>query len=308
MNWDNDISYRKVEAVDIDRCGQMVCMLVHHDTPARLNGEYVLILGPSLVCLNGHESISIQHGELEIIQFTIQFLCRSASEEMMRQENFWELASRHNLFYLSPFLNKDDYENGIIYLNPHLYRFLRFQFSNAQKACEDKNNGRWSCNTRSYLTEILVPFEKQKLEGLDPFLLKKDGIPYQLVEYVRSHYNEPINANELAKMFKENRSTVFTLFKGETGYALTDYIARYRMFIAKHILAFTEVPVAEIAERVGYLEPSYFSRVFKKHLGCTPEDFRRQALAARKAELNKKQPSPGTAIPEDGCTPSTHKG
>ena len=189
MNWDNDISYRKVEAIDIDRCGQMVCMMVHHDTPARLNGEDILILGPSLVCLNGHESIRIDHGELEIIQFTIEFLCRSASEELMRQDNFWELAAKHNLFYLSPFLNKEDYENGVIYLNPHIYRFLCYQFRNAQKASEDKSNGRWSCNTRSYLTEILMPFEKQKLEGLDPFLLKKDGIPYQLVEYVRSHYN-----------------------------------------------------------------------------------------------------------------------
>ena len=160
--------------------------------------------------------------------------------------------------------------------------------------------------TRIFLTEILVPFEKQKLEGLDPFLLKKDGIPYQLVEYVRSHYNEPINANGLAKMFNESRANVITLFKWETGYTLTDYIARYRMFIAKHILAFTEVPVAEIAERVGYLEPGYFSRVFKKHLGHTPEDFRRRALAARKAELNKKTPPPVAAGESD--SPSTREG
>ena len=63
----------------------------------------------------------------------------------------------------------------------------------------------------------------------------------------------------------------------------------------------------EIAERVGYDDPGYFSKVFKKHIGHTPEEFRKQAVEARKAELNKKQPSPGTAMPEDGCT-HQHKG
>lgn len=307
MGWENDITYEKATELHIDKCGRMVFILVHTDTKVVLNGENRLILGPSLVCMNGYESIDIEHGDLEIITFTIQFLCRSVNEELMRRDDFWELASQHNLFFLSPFLNSGDYKDGVIYLNPYIYSFICEQLIGAQNAYSDKSDGRWSCKTRAFLMEILVQFEKEKLEGIDQCKLKKGGLSWQIITYIRSHYNKRIDPSKLAEEFGQNRSVIFSIFKIETGYTLTEYIARYRVFVAKHILAFTEITVGEIAERVGYENQSSFTRVFKTQIGISPEEFRRTAVEARKANLNKKQPSPGTAMPEDGCT-HQHKG
>ena len=49
---------------------------------------------------------------------------------------------------------------------------------------------------------------------------------------------------------------------------------KMRMNLSKLMLADTELQVAEIAERVGYLEPNYFAKVFKKHTGVTPSQYR----------------------------------
>lgn len=50
------------------------------------------------------------------------------------------------------------------------------------------------------------------------------------------------------------------------------------MDLAKDMLATPDKSIGEIADFLGYQYPQYFSRAFKKAVGCTPNDYRRQAL------------------------------
>ena len=43
---------------------------------------------------------------------------------------------------------------------------------------------------------------------------------------------------------------------------------------AEELLRQTDIPVREIAPRVGYTDANYFTKVFKRHCGCTPTDYR----------------------------------
>lgn len=68
------------------------------------------------------------------------------------------------------------------------------------------------------------------------------------------------------------------LIKKETGRTAQDYIQRKTMDVAKDRLADHSIPIGEIAYYLGYQYPQYFSRAFKKVVGCTPMEYRRRLL------------------------------
>ena len=77
-----------------------------------------------------------------------------------------------------------------------------------------------------------------------------------------------------------NKSTLSTcyfsrLFKQVKGWSFTEYLTHVRMEEARKLLVNTSYSVAEIAMRVGFRDARYFSQVFKKHVGKTPELYRR---------------------------------
>lgn len=66
------------------------------------------------------------------------------------------------------------------------------------------------------------------------------------------------------------------LFKQVEGVNLTDYVTHVRMDKAKELLLSSNLKTYEIANRVGYQDEKYFSRLFKKRIGMTPTEFRQQ--------------------------------
>ena len=65
-----------------------------------------------------------------------------------------------------------------------------------------------------------------------------------------------------------------TLVKRETGMSFIAYVTVVRMEKAAELLRGTEDKTYRIAEQTGYLDPNYFSYVFKKHFGVSPTKFR----------------------------------
>jgi len=57
--------------------------------------------------------------------------------------------------------------------------------------------------------------------------------------------------------------------------SLTDVIAEVRMNKAKELLLHSDLPIADIAERTGFTNSSYFYRTFKRCNGVTPNEYRR---------------------------------
>lgn len=64
------------------------------------------------------------------------------------------------------------------------------------------------------------------------------------------------------------------IYKIETGEGISDYVSRLRMERACHLLKSTDKKVYEISTEIGYLEPAYFIKVFKRQFGVTPQDYR----------------------------------
>lgn len=64
------------------------------------------------------------------------------------------------------------------------------------------------------------------------------------------------------------------LFKEAVGVNFKTYIMDYKINTAKQMLAFSEAPVYMISEKLGYMDPTYFSKIFKKMVGVTPGEYR----------------------------------
>ncbi|WP_438347680.1 response regulator transcription factor [Paenibacillus sp. FA6] len=64
------------------------------------------------------------------------------------------------------------------------------------------------------------------------------------------------------------------IYKSETGESLSDYIIRMRMERALYLLKNSNMKIYEITSELGYQNPQYFSKIFKKHYGVTPHEYR----------------------------------
>lgn len=96
------------------------------------------------------------------------------------------------------------------------------------------------------------------------------------VRYFQTHYNQSFRIEDYAASRGVSTSWFIRNFKEFTGFTPMQYILTVRMSSAQNLLETTEYNVAEISDIVGYENPLYFSRIFKKQNGVSPSEFRRQ--------------------------------
>ena len=98
----------------------------------------------------------------------------------------------------------------------------------------------------------------------------------EAVQYFHKNYHTEININEYAAAHHMSVSWFIRGFKEYTDSTPTQYILSLRISNAQILLETTDYNITEIAEIVGYENPLYFSRLFKKQVGVSPSDFRKQ--------------------------------
>lgn len=96
------------------------------------------------------------------------------------------------------------------------------------------------------------------------------------VTYFHHNYHNSINIEEYAHLHGMSVSWFIRNFKEYTGSTPTQYILSLRISNAQSLLESTSYNITEIANIVGYDNPLYFSRLFKKQCGISPSEFRRQ--------------------------------
>lgn len=80
----------------------------------------------------------------------------------------------------------------------------------------------------------------------------------------------------MAAILYLNASYLSTLIRKETGKTYTDILTEKRIACAKELLSNTDKTVIEVAHMVGYQEYSHFNTLFKRNLGVTPAQYRKQ--------------------------------
>lgn len=102
------------------------------------------------------------------------------------------------------------------------------------------------------------------------------GLLNKAKRYMETHFQENISLENVAEHVGLSSYYFSKLFKEYTGINFIDELTRIRVEQAKRLLLESELSLKEICYKVGYNDPNYFSRVFKKTVGMTPSNFRRK--------------------------------
>jgi signal transduction histidine kinase/DNA-binding LacI/PurR family transcriptional regulator/AraC-like DNA-binding protein len=96
----------------------------------------------------------------------------------------------------------------------------------------------------------------------------------QAMAYIHQHYAEPISRTDLARHVALSEDYLTSCFRKELGVTPITYLNRYRVNRARQLLNDTDHSVTEIALKVGFSDSGYFSRVFRREVGLSPEAYR----------------------------------
>lgn len=98
------------------------------------------------------------------------------------------------------------------------------------------------------------------------------------IAFLIGHLDKPLRASTLAARANISPSHHFALFTRYVGSSPIDYFIRLRLQCSCHLLENTGMSIKAIARRVGYVDPLYFSRLFKSLYGLAPSQYRHLKL------------------------------
>ncbi|OUM93820.1 MAG: hypothetical protein A9Z00_02570 [Thermobacillus sp. ZCTH02-B1] len=104
--------------------------------------------------------------------------------------------------------------------------------------------------------------------------------PAFISQYIELHYMEDLYLDHMAEVLGTTPKYFSNYFKKTFGVTFVDYLSKVRLAHARELLRNTTLSIAEVGERVGYLNASTFATTFKKYYGISPSDFRKQELGA----------------------------
>lgn len=96
------------------------------------------------------------------------------------------------------------------------------------------------------------------------------------VQYIQSNYQRDISLDDVSMELNLSPYYFSKLFKEQTGENFIEYLTKTRICKAKSLLLDTAGTVREVGVAVGYQDPNYFSRIFKKNVGVTPTEFKEE--------------------------------
>lgn len=133
------------------------------------------------------------------------------------------------------------------------------------------------CMAFSEIEQLFTGCFSSALNEIRTQRLEMSGTAVETVKrWVSANYNQHADLNTLAGMVFLTPTYLSKLFKQETGLTLTDYIIEIRIRKAKQLLKNApDLKVHEIGAEVGYPDPAYFNKLFKKVVGVTPNEYKR---------------------------------
>ncbi|WP_078433942.1 AraC family transcriptional regulator [Metabacillus halosaccharovorans] len=182
-------------------------------------------------------------------------------------------------FYIHPFLDNSERFHHLLNLDVntssrflHLLEGMMFEYN--------KENSCYSTLIRLQLVELLIILSRQynerKSRSMQP-LSKHDDVNIliqRICGYLTRNFDQKISIQTLCHLFNISPRHLNRLFKQETGQTIIEMVHNIRIEKAKQYLIETDEKVINVAIRVGYEDPAFFSRLFRRIVGCSPGKFK----------------------------------
>lgn len=129
------------------------------------------------------------------------------------------------------------------------------------------------------LRNRLQSLEDSKIKVFNTYLDSSDNVKseytQQAIRYIETHYADDINVRSIARALCISESHLSKVFKDTIHSTLGEYLTNYRINRACTLLKNSQYRIYEVAVLCGYRDQRYFSVIFKRVMGMTPNEFRR---------------------------------
>lgn len=179
--------------------------------------------------------------------------------EVKSSETDLELIRR--LCQMNPFLKLPESDPASYDNHPSLISNLKM---NQRRPFCDK------VESRGILFIILAHF----LKTATPKIEVKDDRIHQVLTYIRKNLGKRIDVDMLADKTFMSKDHFIRVFKNEMGITPNAFVTQKKLERSELLLVTTDQSVKSIADSLGYEDCAYFNRIFKKHTGITPQQYR----------------------------------
>jgi len=258
----------------------------------KVGDEQIVATAPSFLCFDEAENpelVSKYKARYTCVYFHPKFLNINMTFEFLRSKNYGDIACNHDMFMLKPFIDK----SYVIPIIDSQVEKIEQSAEYMMDELEEQRDWYWSCRGRSYFMEVIIALERMYgLIGYGTTHKNPDNAPTiknprlrDAVLYIEGHYSENITLSDISSKAGINHTTLTALMKEELGCTVIEYLMKYRIAVSKKQLAFTDVPIKDIANMVGFKTVQHFNRIFKEITATTPAKFRKSAVQKRKDEI-----------------------
>jgi AraC family transcriptional regulator, transcriptional activator of pobA len=127
----------------------------------------------------------------------------------------------------------------------------------------------------AHLTLLLVDIARLATDVVGDLRRSNETLLAEVFDVIEQRFAGPLSLRDVASSIGVTPGHLTTLVRRRTGRTVVDWITERRMVHARRLLTETDLPVNEIARRVGQPDAGYFARVFRHHHGVTPRAWRR---------------------------------
>lgn len=120
----------------------------------------------------------------------------------------------------------------------------------------------------------LETIENMEAAGLQDMKDGKGQLIAKIHRFIEAKLAEDVSLQTIADHVGLHPVYLSTVYKQEMKENISDFIIRYRMEKAGMLLRTTDIRIYELASRLGFQNPPYFSKLFKQHYGVTPQEYR----------------------------------
>jgi len=248
-----------------------------------LNGKRYVILSQQIFCLNETDNYQIESSmglKTEAIGFHPEIINQSFNFSTVRKkEGELSTTEEQDIFWLNPFCRRTNRFTGQLSIGPGSGKRFKNIINLIKEELEVQRDEHWPCRSRTYLIELLfLIYNTIEISStVENITLDKDpGDMKEVILYLYSNYMKKITLQGLTELFHINHTTLTREFNKVTGMPVMEYLIALRMYISSQILRDTLLPIAEVMERVGFNDITHFGRMFKKHYGYSPKEYRQR--------------------------------
>ncbi len=247
----------------------------------KMNDNRILFMAPTVICLNEKDILLVEqfhNVKAKTIYFDPVVVNNIFTMEKLKGDPE-KLSQTEYADYclLSPFLIDADRVGEIIQMGLTAEKRIMGFIERLGNELDTLDNNFWRCRSRSIIYEILsfLQYLYTEMEIDNNYkILENESEIDKVILYIHANYDQKITLNHLTELFHINRTTLSEEFTKATGLSVIDYLIKLRIKIAASLISQTAIPISEIQYRTGFNDSTHFGKMFRKHTGFSPSQYR----------------------------------